>query len=472
MIKEVLNYTGAVIKLFSVFFLLPIIVSFIYKENPMPFFIALVLSAVIGYFLNYKFKDYKDINLSKGFMITALSFVILSLLIAIPYLFLFKGICCNVIINSIFEAVSGITTSGLTVIDDLASVPKSLLFFRSLTQWVGGIGIVIVFLFIISQLRKSESKSVSGSSTSSSVSLYHATLSEDHGLDLRSLIRWVMKIYLIFTILGIVFLLLSGMNLFQASTMTFTSLSTGGFVVEDNFYSNNFQLGILIVLMLLGGISFYVHISLFKGKLKKVFSAVEPKILLSLIIIGVLLSMLFFTNLKEAIFQIVSAFTGTGFSIVDNSTLPHMMLFILFIAMIFGASMGSTCGGLKLIRVYTLLKSIPWAIKKLALPKSVIVPFKIKGRTIDENILVITYIFIASYFIILFLGTALFLALGYNFLDSSFQVVSALGTVGLSTMKISTIPIVGKIFLTVAMLLGRLEILPILVLIRNLFVRD
>lgn len=473
MIKEVLNHTGCVLRLFSIFLIIPLVVSFIFGENPIPFVLVLIISLAAGQFLHQKYHTYRDVDLSKGFMIIVLSFIILSILVSIPYFFIIEGPVITIITDSLFESVSGITTSGLTVLDSLSSVPKSMLFFRSLTQWIGGIGIVIVFLFVVSQLRKSESALTNR--VSSSVSLYHAVLSEDSGLDLRSLIKHVSKIYLAFTLLGIILLMISGMGIFEASAMAFTSLSTGGFVVTDAFSPSSFQSSILVFLMILGGISFFVHISLLHGNIKerfrKIFS-LEPKMLAIMIVSGVLLSMIFFSDIRTAIFQVVSAFTGTGFSIADNSSLPHLMLLVIYAAMISGASMGSTCGGLKLIRVYTVFKSIPWIVKKLAVPKSVIVPFKIKGKVVDDNILIVTYTFIASYFILLLVGTVLFLILGYSFLDSSFQVVSALGTVGLSTMKISTLPVIGKLFLIAAMFLGRLEILPVLVFVRNIFVRD
>ncbi len=471
--KEVLGYTGAVLELFSFFLILPLFVSFMYHESSLPFMIPFIISFSVGFFLHKRYKENKSLDMSQGFVTIALSFAAISAIVAIPYLFVLEGNLADRIINSVFEAVSGITTTGLTILPSLSGVPKSILLFRSLTQWVGGIGIVIVFLFIISELRRSGSTvRESSDNTRSSLSLYHATISETTELDLSKLIRWVAKIYLIFTLIGITLLFISGMSLFEASSITFTSLSTGGFVVKDVFQPTGFQIAIIIALMLLGGISFFVHIHAFRLKIREVLRSIEPRLLFAFIATGVLLSMIFFRNFKVALFQVVSAFTGTGFSITDNNILPPLMLFVIFAGMIIGASMGSTCGGIKLFRIYTISASIKWIAKKLTSPKSAIVPFKIRWKPIDEDILIITYVFVFSYIAVLFFGIALFLVLGYGFLDSSFQVVSALGTVGLSTMSIVSVPIIGKIFLICAMLLGRLEILPILVIIRKIFSRS
>jgi len=469
-----LKYLGSILKIFSVFFLLPILVALIYKESILPFIIPFFLSIIAGFLLSSNRTENIKISLetltfTEGIILTAIAFLALSLISLIPFLFVFSGNISSIILNSFFEATSGITTTGLTVIEDLTIIPKSILFWRSETQWIGGIGIILMVLFIIYRLQQKEaSEGKAEKDIQSSVMLYNVTLPEKLEPSLQKTAFSITKIYSVYTILGIILLFVVGLPFFDAITTTFTSISTGGFVVKNDFYTKPLQLIIIGFLMVIGATSFLRHNELFKKRFKEFFSNIELKLFLIFIIIGISISLLVFKDLRIIAFQLISASTTTGYSIADINMLPPLLIFLICLGMIVGGQIGSTAGGVKLYRSLIGIKSISWFIKKLASPKDAVIPFKINKKPMEESVILSTHILIASYLLFLIIGTAIFLVIGYSLLDSSFQVISALGTVGMQSMSLSAIHFLGKFVLICAMLLGRLEIFPFMVLFNKL----
>ncbi len=470
--KNILYLLGIVMRYFSFFLLLPLIYASVTGEKPLIYLIAFLFSLILGVSLTYGTKFFnlisdkplplESITLRQGFMLTAASFIVLTAISSIPFLPHLS------ILNSIFEATSGITTTGLSVFSNLDAVPKSLLLWRSLTQWIGGIGIVIVFFFIIYRMRVSEERSHS-TGVSASSALYATFLQEKVSLGMKKTAANILFIYLTYTGLGIILLYLAGLNIFEAFNMSLTSISTGGFTVTNSFYTNPAPLAVLSFLMILGSTSFFMHARLFQKKIKEFFINIEGKVFLILLAIFFLISSIAFRKPFTLLFELISAMTTTGFTTTQIAVLPQIVILCIFLAMIIGGSMGSTSGGIKIFRFITLIKALPWMIRKLSVPKTAIIPFKISGKSIDTSLVLITEIFISGYLIFALLGTILFMGLGFSFLDASFQVISSLSTVGLSTIPVITIPWVGKIFLVLAMLLGRLEIFPLLILIRKLW---
>ena len=188
-------------------------------------------------------------------------------------------------------------------------------------------------------------------------------------------------------------------------------------------------------------------------------------------VLGISVTLFVYTDFKVVIFELISAFTGTGYSIAEISTLPPLFIMIIITGMLIGGSVASTSGGMKVARVYSLLAMIPLIMKRLVSPRHAVIPLKINKKNIEEKDLLIIVVFVTLFLLILFIGIIIFLLLGYSFLDSIFTMSSALGTVGLSTMDLVTVPIIGKIMLMLAMLLGRLEIFPLLILFMDSFSR-
>jgi trk system potassium uptake protein len=174
-----------------------------------------------------------------------------------------------------------------------------------------------------------------------------------------------------------------------------------------------------------------------------------------------------YDDIKIITFELISAFTTTGYSITAISLLPHLFIFMIITGMLIGGSVASTSGGMKTYRIYTLLAMIPWMFKKIDSPPHAIIPLKINSKVVEENDLFVNIIFITSFLSLFFTGTIIFLLLGYSFLDSSFQIASALGTVGLQTVDLLHVPVIGKIILILGMLIGRLEIFPLAILLKR-----
>lgn len=471
--KTFIRYLGYLLVVSAFFRIVPIITALIYNEGMESYFITAGVSLVLGGALvatGNKWPEKKDLGLtlSGGLILAALSFIILPLIGAITYM----PTLDYSYIDAAFESISGFTTTGTTVYTNLDILPKSLLIWRAMTQWIGGIGVVMVFLFIITRLHSHDYLRLSEveASAQSTVALYQAQgFTEKLSGSLKSSVSRVMMIYMGYTVFGIILLSLAGLNLFEAIGLTFTALSTGGFSMSGHFPQSATVLNILSLLMILGSISFFVHNNLIQRKWKEFFMSFEKNVFLVFVAAAILVTLVVLHDFKTVSFNLISAFTTTGYATQSISTLPALFVFMVVLGMLIGGSFASTAGGIKTYRIYYLLRAIPWSIKKLSSPAQAIIPLKIHDEEVTEAKLANIGIFVFAYFFILFLGTMLFMLFGHSFLDSSFQMISALGTVGLQTMEISPLNPLLKILLMVAMLFGRLEIFPVLILIRNLF---
>lgn len=463
-------YLGYILLISAGLRLIPIVAGIIYGESITLFIVTSLISLVLGFiFIWFGRRQGASVNASgklhlpQAFMLVCITFLLLPLISSISFLPSFQ----YSFIDALFESISGFTTTGLTVYGSLASLPRSLLLWRSETQWIGGIGIVMIFLFIITRIHfygKEEQ-----TQAASTLSLYETQgFSQKLESSLKKSSRSVLIIYGGYTVLGIILLYVSGMSLFESISLSFASISTGGFIVTDTLNASNVQLVILSVLMLLGSISFIAHNMIAQGKLKDFFLSPEKNIFLIFLLVGIGITLVVFPHVKIVLFQLISAFTTTGYSISKISALPPLFIMIIVIGMSIGGSVASTSGGVKVARVYSLLAMIPWTLKKLTSSKHAVIPLKINNEVVEEKDLLVSAVFVSLFFMLLLVGTVIFLMLGYDFLDSFFQVTSALGTVGLSTMNITTIPLIGKLVLILAMLLGRVEIFPVLILIKTL----
>lgn len=262
-------------------------------------------------------------------------------------------------------------------------------------------------------------------------------------------------------------LFLSGVPLFNSIGLAFTSLSTGGFSITDAFQFNYIQLAILCVLMVIGSISFITHNKLFRRKFKEFFSDLQIRVFLALLAISIAVTLLVYGKVRIVVFEIISSFSTTGYSITSIPVLPPLFIFVILVGMVIGGGMASTAGGVKVFRFYTMLNSIKWLFRRVAAPVHAIIPFKIDERPVEEIDRLIVHGFFFTYISILIIATVIFLLLGHGFLNSVFQVTSALGTVGLSTMALGGLHWLAKLVLIVCMLLGRLEIFPLLIAVRN-----
>lgn len=468
--RLLLRNLGYLLVISSVFRVVPIVTALIYKEDFRGFLFTFGFSLVLGIilaFFNQPKDNPKSMTLTQGLILGALAFILLPAISMITYL---PSMHYNYL-NAYFEAISGFTTTGLTVYTSLDEVPKSLLLWRAETQWMGGIGIIIVFLFLFSGRSKGPQKMAElEQANEASMALYQAQgFNQKLEGGMRNTLAIVMGIYVGYTLLGIFLLWLTGMPIYDSIAMSFTALSTGGFSVHNEFYTNGWQLLVLSIMMILGSISFLVHNKILEAKWKDFIMSSEKNVFLIFIIASGLLALTVATDVKIAFFEIISAFTTTGYGVSHYALLPPLLIFVMMLGMIMGGSSSSTAGGIKVFRIYYLMRGIGWHLKKLSNPPSAVIPLKIHGQETNEEDLSNIAIFVISYFIILLVGITIFLLFGFGFFDASFQMVSALGTVGLQSVEVGILHPFLKIILIVAMLFGRLEIFPILILIRRFF---
>ncbi len=432
----IINYLGIFMVLIGIINFLPLFLLIFYPieaNHAFDFIIPGLASIFLGLFIGFLFRGREKGRLERHQdAVLVVSIWILAILISsLP--FVLSGQYSFT--QSIFEVTSGYSTTGLTVVD-VEQSSSMILIFRSLLQFFGGVGLVLVLTSAISDKFGMRLYSAEGHSDKLMPNLIRSG-------------RTILSIYVGYIAIGMTFYIIFGMEPFDAFNHSIAAVATGGFSTKAasiGFYNH---LGIEIttmVLMLLGGTNFFVHLMLIRGKFKNVFKHVETKLLgiLLLIFIPFLVMNLlnfytqsFWTALRVSSFQFISAVTGTGYQTVNSFIyLPAFFNLSLILMMILGAGMGSTAGGMKQYRVALAFKSMYWNIKdQLSHKKTIRTHFinKLGTKTVvDKDDIVHNQSFLMVYIIVLVIGTFIFTAHGNGIFESLFEFASALGTVGLS----------------------------------------
>lgn len=472
-LKVVTRNIGIALLLNALFMYISAIVSAIYSFDSS--FSPLLLSAFItsvagGFPLIFVTKSY-DINIREGFTIVVSAWIISCLFGMLPYV-LYGGEFT--IINSWFESVSGYTTTGATTLINVEDVPKGLLFWRSSTHWLGGLGVVVFMLLVlpsVSSFRLRLSK------------MEISSLSKDNfRFKINQTIRVISSVYLGLTVLQTILLVIAGMNLYDAINHSFSTISTGGFSTKNlsimHFNSFSIEL-IMMVFMVLAGVHFGLLYSMLAGKPGNLFrSPIVRFYLLSLLVGGLVLSLNiwitgttqgFITSLRQGFFQVISIGTTTGFATVDSSVWPSFSMLILIYFSFQCACSGSTTGGLKADRVYIFFASVRAQLRKQIHPNA-IVSIKINNHSLDRDVVYSVNLFIALYVMVVFSVTLLLTLMGISMEDSFTSSVACMGNVGPgfgtvgSLGNYSHFPTLAKLLLSIEMLFGRLEIYSIMVI--------
>lgn len=457
----ILEQLGLIMIGIGVVTLTPIIVALIYNEpDYLSFLIPSGFSILIGYILRRSLKGKnRRMGLKHAMMVAALAWLWAAL---IGSLILMNSTHIN-FLNAYFESMSAWTGSGLSIFTNVEILPRSVLFLRSIEQWIGGLGVVIVVIGILIRPGTAAAR------------LYKSEAREEKiKPSILGTVKTIWWIYIFYTVLGIVLYVLAGMSIFDAINNTFTNLSTGGMSVRnDNIGSYNSTLIyiITIFLMFMGGTSFLVHYRALKGKVWNVLKDIQFQAMVLIVSIFSILLILNSTIVPvESIFNVVSAISCTGSSISPLNTMiawPEYVKLILIACMIIGGAAGSTAGALKIIRVVTALKGLYWDILKVVSPEGSVIPRKISNKLVSDVEIkeATSYTFI--YFLFIFISWLVFVAYGYDALNSLYEIVSAQGNVGLSMgITAPTMPQIPQAFLIFNMWIGRIEIIPVLVLIR------
>ncbi|MGM0596684.1 MAG: TrkH family potassium uptake protein [Myxococcota bacterium] len=463
----ILSSIGVIFLITSAIMLAPLLVLFSNPseaKNLFSFLIPAAIQASLGLFLWKYFKSSLNTPLSvkEGGIIVLIGWTMVILFSSIPFI-LITNLSFS---QAVFEAVSGWTTTGLSVVD-VTKASKMILFWRSSIQLAGGAGLAIIMM---SAIIGPAGVGVSSAEGRSDQLVPHVKQSA----------RLVLIIYIAYAVAGTIAYWLAGMSFFDAINHSFAAISTGGFSTRPDSIGhwNSVALeAVTFPLMLLGNLSFVTGWFLWRGKFKTVFKNGEVRLQAIFIPLSVAIAFIFtthtlYTNLgkafRVALFETFSALTTTGFSTVGYSNWNSIGIFLLIVLMLIGGGTCSTAGGIKQIRVFMLFKFIYWELKRQVLPEKAVMerPVWEGNRKIfinDSKVRQVT-VFVFLYLFIYILGVMSLCAHGYNLRDSLFEFASALGTVGLSVGVTSADMPKGAMWTeTFAMFLGRLEFIVVII---------
>ncbi len=448
----------------------PAIGSIIYNEDTLISF-ALTIAAltVVGLLAVRKKPKNTAIYAKDGYVIVALTWILMSLFGAMP--FYFSGYIPN-FVDAFFETVSGFTTTGSTILSNIEAMPKSLLFWRSFTHWIGGMGILV---FVIAILPKTESSSM------------HIMRAEVPGptvgklvSKLRASARILYGIYCILTIVEIIMLICGGMPVYDSIVNSFATAGTGGFGVLNNSiegYNSVYSEMVIAVFMLIFGVNFNIYYMFLIKQGRQAIKNEELRYYLGIVLGSIILIAVCLANTKYsigdsiryAVFQVASIVTTTGFSTVNFDTWPIFTKIILVFLMFIGACAGSTGGGIKVSRLMILIKSGLRDIKKAINPRS-IETVKVDKHTVEEPVVKSVSVFFATYMILIAISALIISIDGRDLVTTFTSVVACIGNIGPGLGAVgpygnfADFSVMSKLVLSFDMLAGRLELIPMLML--------
>lgn len=471
--KMIRYIIGAVIQMEAVFLLLPALTAALYRERCLWMFLGSVLFCLIfGQLLKGKRPEKTTIYSSDGYVTVALCWIALSICGAIP-LYL-SGYFPNPV-DALFEIVSGFTTTGATILSDVEALPRSVLMWRSFSHWIGGMGVLVFMLAVLPMAGASSMHLMKAESPGPSVGKLVPKV--------RSTAKILYMIYFFMTLAEMLLLGFAGCPLFDSINLAFATAGTGGFGVLNSSagdYNAVIQL-ILTVFMILFGVNFNVYFLVYSGCLKDALKSEEARVYMGIIGVSVLLItaniLHMFRNVGEAFlhaaFQVASIITTTGFSTVDFDLWPEFSRTILVILMFVGACAGSTGGGIKVSRVAIMAKTVRKELAFIIHPRNVR-KTRFEGKPVEHEVLRSINVFLIAYLVI-FVFSVLILSLdNFDGITNFTAVASTINNIGPGLAKVGPTQNFGmysnlsKLVMIFDMLAGRLEIFPMLVLIRVL----
>ncbi|MEM4478601.1 MAG: TrkH family potassium uptake protein [Candidatus Methanomethylicaceae archaeon] len=454
---EIISISAGLIIISGVIMIIPILFSLLYNEyyQLIFFLIPAIVLISIGLYLNNKYPIREVISTKSAIIIASGGWLLVSAIGAIPYL----SIGMNPL-DAFFESISGFTTTGMTLINVIEEVPKSIIFWRSFTQWIGGIGIIFLFTVFLK----------GGIGT---WRLYITEGKEKFTPSVKESIKEILIIYSFLTFVCSMALFLCGLNAFDSINYAMTTISTGGFSTKTNSIAsfNNIVKIIIIIFMIFGAIDFTLYYELRKLKFNKLLRDAELRAFLLIILISCIITSIFIIKengiefVLDGIFNIVSIITTTGFTSFDLMNLPDSIKALILILMLFGGCAGSTAGGMKIWRLIVLYGLLKRELHRLILPFSAIIPVRIGEKILDDDYLMKISAFFFAYILLVSL---LFILLSFVIPDkfgALSLILSSMGNVGPAFYSISMIDSYSKIILIIGMWLGRLEVFPVLIFI-------
>lgn len=461
---------GRILLVEAALLIFPAIGSLIYNEDTLiSFAITIAALSVTGLLAIRKKPKKSSIYAKDGYVIVSLTWILMSLFGALP--FYISGYIPD-FIDAFFETVSGFTTTGSTILREIESLPKSLLFWRSFTHWIGGMGILV---FVIAIMPKTESTSM------------HVMRAEVPGptvgklvSKLRASARILYGIYCILTAIQVILLLAGGMPLFDSVVNSLATAGTGGFAILNNSiegYNSVYSEMVIAVFMLIFGINFNLYYMLLIKQGKQAIKSEELRWYIGIIAASVVIITISLISTKHeigesfryAFFQVSSIITTTGFSTTNFDTWPVIAKFVLVFLMFIGACAGSTGGGIKISRLIILTKSGLRDIKKSINPRS-IETVKLDRHTVDEPVVKSTSVFFGTYMLLLAASILVVSLDGRDLVSTATSVIACMGNIGPGLGAVgpygnfADFSVLSKLILSFDMLAGRLELIPMLML--------
>ena len=448
--------------------LLPLCVALLYREDPIPFLLGIGITAGVGFLLSLLRSDTR-FHAREGFFSAGLIWVLVGLFGAIPFY------ACGYFdsyVDCFFECISGFTTTGSSILRAVEGLPKGILFWRSFTHWLGGMGILVLTIALLPSL---------GART------LHVMKAESPGPIISKLVprssqtsKILYTIYFGLTVIMVLCLLMAGMPLYDALVNSFATAGTGGFSVLNisigGYHNPVFEV-IIGIFMLLFSVNFALYFLILCGKVRQALKSDELRFFLIVVAASVFLISFninslypsYLTSLRHAFFQVSTIISTTGFSSVDFDLWPEFSRMLLVLLMLCGACAGSTGGGMKCSRILLLLKCVRREIRQILHPRSVSV-VKLDGRVVDEKVLHTVMVFLGTYMLIAFSAMLIIALDNFSFGTTFTAVVACIGNIGPGLEQVGPMgnfadfsPI-SKIVLSMCMIIGRLEVFPILVL--------
>tara|TARA_B100000900_G_scaffold413623_1_gene438063 strand:+ start:2792 stop:4231 length:1440 start_codon:yes stop_codon:yes gene_type:complete len=475
--KTVFFTLGILQIILGVFMFIPIVFQFIYFEVDSSFFGASIVTIIFGVLFTLSNLDHdKKLTLQKAFLLTTLSWLSIAIFGSLPFIFSDLNFS---FINAFFESMSGITTTGSTIIPNLNEMPKSILLWRAILQWLGGIGIIIMAITIMPIMNVGGMQLFKISNNDSSEKI----LPKSKEIALR-----LIYIYTSLTFFCFLTYKFFGMNFFDSLTHSMTTIATGGFsnYNESIGFFNSISIEIsAMIFIVLGSLPFIAYIKFISGDKKILFNDIQIKTFFKIIIISILVLSIYLMlsdvadlNFRSIFFNIISILTGTGYVNAEFDTWGSFTL-ILFLGLMFiGGCAGSTTCGIKIFRVQILYLFVINQLKKIIYPKGIFV-LKYDQNPIENKFISSIISFIYMYLVIFFILTALLSLTGLDFITSISGAATSISNVGpgLGTIigpngDFSSLPDSSKWILTLGMILGRLELFAILVLFLPSFWRN
>lgn len=473
-LSNIANIIGILITAIGLAMIVPLLCSLYYFDHSYQAFVVSILITVsVGLGLHGIFRKHRFDYIShrEGMAVVAIGWAAVGLAGALPF-YLSGYFGCFT--DAVFESVSGFTTTGSSILTDIEAIPKSILFWRSMIQWLGGMGIIVLSLAILPFL------GVGG------MQLYKAEVPSPVPDKLKprltetAMILW--KVYVLITLVMFILLVLGGMTMFDAICHTFTTMPTGGFSTWNSsvaHYDSAYFDGVIVVFMIIAGINFSLHYQFLRGRSLAFWQDGECRFFLGMVLLLIALVTFdtwgavyagFGEALRFSSFQVASIVTTTGFATADYELWPGLSQVILLLCMFIGASAGSTGGGMKCIRIMLCFKYCYRELFALIHPRSVS-QVKLAGKTVSDEVMNGIMGFLALYMGLFALCSLLLAAMGVDFVTALTAVAACIGNIGPGfglvgpTENFALIPTAGKWLLLWCMLLGRLEIYTVVILL-------